>query len=91
MFDLEWKLNGRTVRPNQIENELKKAMTKSAQTQLKKNIESQRCRKHGKAARLISRPNSFKGMKIEGCCQEFTSKLFAQFNNKKAWNKSRLP
>lgn len=79
MFDLEWKLNGRKVRPDQMEKELKKLATKNAQTQLKKKIESQRCHKHGRTAKLISRPGSFKDMKIEGCCEEFISQVSAQF------------
>lgn len=80
MFDLEWKLNGRKVRPDQMEKELMKLATKNAQTQLKENIESQRCRKHGKTAKLISTSgNSFKRIKIEGCCDEFVEKVCENF------------
>lgn len=80
MFDLEWKLNGRKVRLDQMEKELMKLATKNAQTQLKENIESQRCRKHGKTAKLISTSgNSFKRIKIEGCCDEFVEKVCENF------------
>jgi len=78
MFDLNWKFNGKKIRPEQIGNELMKFATKNIQTQLKRKIESQRCSIHGKTAKLIAKPGSFDSMKVEGCCQEFISKVSAK-------------
>jgi len=78
MFNLEWKFNGKRIRPNQIGSELMKSAAKSVQSQLAKKIESHRCSIHGKTAKLIARPGSFEGMKVEGCCQEFISKVSAK-------------
>lgn len=78
MFKIEWEFNGRKVRPEQIGKELMKSATKNAQRQLKRKIESMRCRKHGRTAKLILKPGSFDNMKVEGCCQEFILQVSAK-------------
>jgi len=48
MFKLDWKFNGKSVRPGQLGNELAKAIETEALTAATKTVSSVRCQVHGK-------------------------------------------
>lgn len=78
MFKLDLKLNGRSVRPNQLGRELEKAMAKDFEDSVKKTVSRVRCRTHGQCARVtVKRGGSLKGMSFEvsGCCDELTDEV----------------
>lgn len=77
MFDIKFKINGRTVRPNQITNELEKAMLQEISNSIKKAVSSVRCPTHGEAAQILGTGRTIDKLKFEvtGCCDELISEV----------------
>jgi len=77
MFRIEFKINGRTVHPNQIDNELEKAILQQVRDNIKKRVGSVRCKTHGQAAKIIATGRSIDKLKFEvsGCCEELVEQV----------------
>lgn len=77
MFDLEFKINGRKVRPDQMEKELEKAMFADIKKEMADKVRRIRCPKHGQAARVTPRGHSIKQLSwsVEGCCDELIDRV----------------
>lgn len=74
MFDLSFKINGRTIPANRVAEELKKNIKKATTSMATRHVESIRCPVHGRAARL--HPTGFNGQfRVEGCCDKLISEV----------------
>lgn len=83
MFDVDisFKLNGRKVNPNNMKDELEKAIFKDITGQIKKKLQSVSCKEHRGKPKVTVKGQSMKNLTFEvsGCCQmlidEATAKL----------------
>lgn len=74
MIKVKFKLNGRTVAPNRIGDELMKSVKKAAIEQGRQHIQSIRCPVHHQSARLI--PTGPQGQfRVEGCCDRLIAEV----------------
>lgn len=78
MITIDYKLNGRSIRPNQLGRELEKVVAKQFEDAVKKTASQIRCRTHGQYARVtVKRGHSVQGMSFEvsGCCDELAEEV----------------
>lgn len=73
MIKLQWKMNGRTIRPAQISNELMKSARQIVTSRIEDAVEGVSCPVHGRRPSNVRRVSSSDGkMKFEfqACCEE---------------------
>lgn len=81
MVKTGFKLNGRSIRPDQLARELKGAMTKQFEDSVKKRVSQTvsqvRCRAHGQVARVTFHGNPTSGMRfdVSGCCDDLVHEV----------------
>lgn len=78
MIKLEWKMNGRTIRPDQFANELMKSVRQDASTQIESVVRQVRCPVHGTVAtnlRTASGSGSKMQFQYEACCEELEAAI----------------
>ena len=81
MFKLDWKFNGKSVRPGQLGNEFAKAIKTEALTAAKKAVGGVRCPVHGKHPTDI-RVHEEGGQlrfQYEACCDRLTEAVEKSF------------
>jgi len=74
---VQFKINGRTVSPSQIGQELKKAVHQKVATTIESRVASNRCPVHGLPAsvrRLPTTDGKFE-FSVRGCCQEHIDRI----------------
>jgi hypothetical protein len=76
MVNISWKINGKSVSPQNLGRELGKTFQKAAIKQttddtIKRNVNSTRCPIHGKTPTLIRKSGTQRELSydISGCCQ----------------------
>ena len=81
MIRIEYKINGKKIRPEHFGNEIEKAVLAQASDEIKKRLNSVICREHNErpAVKVIGKSVSELSFEIKGCCQQLiddaTSKL----------------
>ncbi len=73
MIKMEWKLNGRAVRPNQLADELTKGVRQGVSRHIQDAVRSVRCPVHGQSAtnvRPVPAGDSKMNFEYEACCEE---------------------
>ena len=82
MFSVTFEINGRRVRPNQIGNELEKAMMKTIAKNISNQTRNAVCPVHGQRPRVICKGRSLKNLAfdVHGCCNELTEMVKAEFD-----------
>jgi hypothetical protein len=78
MMKLEWKMNGRAIRPDQIANELMKGVRREASTHIENAVKQVRCPVHGTHAsnvRAIAGSGSNMNFRYEACCDELKAAI----------------
>ena len=73
MFKVEWKVNGKTVRPDQVGNELMKGVRQAVTSQIEGIVEGVRCPVHGRRPTDVRRVPSSNGdtnIEFQACCDE---------------------
>lgn len=83
MIKLTWKLNGRTVAPGQLGNEVMKSMKSEIHNRTLRAIAAVRCPVHGKAPANIRTSNAATGrvrFEYECCCDALQQAVNARFN-----------
>ena len=77
MFNVSFKINGRSVPLDRIGDELAKEMKKEASAEISRHVESIRCPVHGQSARVsvIGRDGPFQ---VQGCCGELVAEVQRQ-------------
>ena len=73
----EFKVNGRSVRPQDIERELTNAMLNKAQHAIEQKLSAIRCPLHGQRARVSFQGRSADEMeyKVNGCCDALVQEV----------------
>jgi hypothetical protein len=78
MIKLEWKMNGRTIRSDQIANELMKGVRREASTHIENAVKQVRCPVHGTHAinvRAIAGAGSKMNFQYKACCDELKAAI----------------
>jgi hypothetical protein len=78
MIKMTWKMNGRTVRPNQIADELMKGVHQGVSRQIQDAVRSVTCPVHGQRAtnvRPIPGPGKKMNVQYEACCEELKAAI----------------
>ena len=78
MIKLEWKMNGRTIRPDQIGNELMKNARRAISTQVEDAVRRVQCPVHGTHAsnvRAVLDTGSKMNWQYEACCEELKAAI----------------
>lgn len=73
MFILTFKINGRTVRPDQIGNALENAILQEVESRIRKKVGAVRCSIHDSSPTKIEAAGSSLdrlSFKIYGCCND---------------------
>jgi hypothetical protein len=80
MFKLEWKLNGRTLPPNRIADEIGKSIKQAAIDKVKHAIAAVRCPVHGGGASNIRVENAGSNMNFtfNACCDGLKQAIAAR-------------
>lgn len=83
MIEIQFKINGRKVNPNNIGNVLEKAMYDHVIESVKKKLGSVRCPEHGSPPKvtIVGKSIDKVEFQISGCCQEVidhTRELFSK-------------
>lgn len=80
MVKLEWKLNGRTVPPNRVADELAKSIKQAATDKVKHAIALVRCPVHGGGASNIrvERMGSKMNFTFNACCDGLKQAIAAR-------------
>lgn len=82
MIKLTWKLNGRTVPPGQLGNEVAKSMRAEINNRTTRAIAGVRCPVHGSAPTNIRASNATTGrvrFEYECCCDALQQAVNASF------------
>jgi hypothetical protein len=81
MFKLDWKFNGKSVRPRQLGNELAKAIKSEALTAATKTVSGVRCPVHGKHPTNIRVHENGGQLRFqyEACCDHLTKAVEKSF------------
>ena len=76
MIDISFKINGRTVNPRNIGDELEKAVLTEVGDSIKKSLRSVSCPVHHKHPKVViqGRDLSNLSFEISGCCDELIQK-----------------
>ena len=81
MFKLDWKFNGKTLRPGQLGNELAKAVKAEALAAATKTVSGVRCpvhRKHPTNIRVHDEGGQLR-FQYESCCDRLTEAVEKSF------------
>jgi hypothetical protein len=81
MIKMQWKVNGRNVRPNQIADEFMKGVRQGVSRQIQDAVQSGRCPVHGKSAtnvRPVPAGGSKMNLQYEACCEELKAAIARQ-------------
>ena len=76
MLDVSFKINGRTVNPRNIGDELEKAVLTEVGDSIKKSLRSVSCPTHHKQPKVVIQGRNFSDLSFEisGCCDELIKK-----------------
>lgn len=83
MFKLEWKVNGRKVRPDQLGTEMMKmfesGVTKQAEQKVQEKLAHLRCDVHGETPRVTARGRELEKLQfnLHTCCDEMMDRAKA--------------
>lgn len=68
---IEFRMNGRAIRPDQIGNELERALLRQVEEGVLCQVREIRCPTHGKGAHVIVTRHTMAslGFEVTGCCQ----------------------
>lgn len=79
MVDISFKIDGKSVRPDQVASALKRAVMKRAKGSIAARIRVVRCPKHGSTPTVVCQGRSPESMsfKVSGCCDELLAKVKA--------------
>jgi hypothetical protein len=72
MIKMQWKVNGRAVRPDQVTNELMKGIRQGVTNQIEQAVRGVRCPVHGQRAsnvRAVPAGGSKMNFQYEACCE----------------------
>jgi len=83
MIDITMKINGKTIRPDQIGNELEKSVMSSIEKQIKGRIGGSLCPKHGEHPRVecIGRALDDLTLRVHGCCDQLINSVESALND----------
>ena len=72
MISIEYKINGKKVRPEHFGNELEKAVLAQADDEIKKRLSSVVCKEHNErpTVNVVGNSVSELSYEINGCCQK---------------------
>lgn len=82
MFKVEWKVNGRTVRPDQVGQELMKGVRDAVTTEIEETVAGVRCPVHGRQPTDVRRVPSCNGdmnIEFQTCCEELRAAVALRF------------
>lgn len=82
MMKLTWRLNGRTVQPNQVASELAKSVRRVAGDRLESAVRSTVCPVHGQRAsnvHAVSTTGSQMKFEYNACCDELKAAIARRF------------
>ena len=76
MLDVSFKINGRTVNPRSIGDEIEKAVLSEVEDSIKKSLRSVSCPTHHKQPKVIIKGRDFSNLSFEisGYCDELIQK-----------------
>jgi len=81
MVDIKLKMNGRTIKPEEIENEINREILKKIIATIRDKVENIRCPIHGEKPKIICVAKSLEDidLKVEGCCDTLISEVKKAF------------
>ena len=76
MLDISFKINGRTVNPRRIGDELEKAVLTEIGDSIKKSLRSVSCPTHHQQPKVVVKGRDLTSLSFEvsGCCEELIQK-----------------
>jgi (p)ppGpp synthase/HD superfamily hydrolase len=76
MVEVSFEINGKKVRPDQVANELDKAMMNRTAEYVKNKVSSIRCPDHGQQPKIKVKGKNLENLSFEisGCCQTLIEK-----------------
>ena len=80
MMQVHFEIGGKRVRPENLGNELEKAILKQVRDRVVKVLEEVRCPEHGSSASVTCKGKSVDELtfEIKGCCDKLVSAVTAK-------------
>lgn len=77
MFDIKFEINGRSVRPERIKDELERAFMVEVKDNIEKAIRGVRCTEHHQGPTVTVRGKKLDQLRIEvsGCCDDLIDRV----------------
>jgi hypothetical protein len=80
MIDIRFEINGKPVDPNRMGDAIEKAILGGVVENMKKKLQSVRCKTHGKAPKITVKGKTIDKLSFEvsGCCQDLIDQATAK-------------